>query len=478
MIKKQILKRIMSRGLCGILVGFICSTSPAQPSTASDWQSHQQQATTLYEAGQYAAALKHAQQALSVAEKNSGQTAPYIASSLNIIAMIYDAQGDSAQAVTTLQRAIALFRQSRDAQLNTATLLYNLAGFYQKQQRSDLALASLKEADQLLQTLHSERRRPELLILQSKLLSDLQRLSIQLGQTDAAAAYAQRQYDALSVVPSQALSAAQSLSYIRSLMGLLQSYQQQQKSVQADQVLAAIMQRFEQLKTQLKPEQWQDDYAAVLELTLQNTAPGQARKAAQLEAIRFYQPLVAHNRAYAARLAYHYNELGFAEFTQKNFSEAEQWFQKSAAPMQQAYGLESIQYARLLGNFALLKEQQSAFKSALEYHQQIQELCAKLLGVQGLSDKQVFDLKQAYVQSLNNTAVIQFKQTEFKTAERAWQQALGLLNLTEPNQAALALPILENLQRAYLQQRRSSEERAVREKINQIQQLLASATTQ
>ena len=435
---------------------------------SKDWQSYQQQATSQFEAGQYSQAMQNAKQALSIAEKGQGQTAPYKGSSLNIMAMIADAQGDTTQAISYMQRAIKLFEQSTGAHLNTATLIYNLAGFYQKQQQTQLAIDSLKQSDQMLQGLLAKQASADLSHLQSKVLNDLQLILARDGQKDQAMIYAERQYQTLSKIPAETSSAEQNLSAVRAMLVLVQSYQQQNLPDKTQQVLADILKRFEYIKSGLKIERWQADYAYALELKVRASAKGQQRQDAHLEAIDFYQQLPLSTQAsYSAQLANHYNELGFWQFDQKNLQQALDWFTKAEPLMQRAFGTHSLEYASLLNNFALVKEQQSQENEALNYHQQVQQIFADLF----VKDQKLAEsnqLKQAYSQSLNNSGVIQYKLREYKKADEMWQKGLSLFNLQDHEQAKYALPILENMHRAYLQQNRKKEAREIKDQIDKL----------
>lgn len=461
------IKNIVRCSCICLLLAWPLATA-AYANQSQNWQNYQQKATTQFEAGQYSQAMQNAKQALSIAEKGQGQTAPYKGSSLNIMAMIADAQGDHTQAISYMQRAIKLFEQSTGAHLNTATLIYNLAGFYQKQQQTTLAINSLKQADEMLQQLRAKQSNSDLNQLQSKVLNDLQLVFSRDGQHQQAAVYAERQYQLLSNASVQSLSPEQNLSVVRAMLVLLQNYQQQGQTEHAQKVLDEIFSRFAAIKPALKIERWQADYAYALELKVRGAAHGAARRDAHLEAIDYYQQLPISSQAnFTAQLANHYNELGFWEFEQKKHQEAEGWFKKSQPLMQQAFGVHSLEYGSLLNNFALVKEQLAEHQQALDYHQQVQQIFDGVFAKDPslASSKQ---LKQAYSQSLNNSGVIQYKLREYKAADVMWQKGLSLFDLQDAEQAQLALPILENMHRAYLQQSRKKEAKEIKDQIDSI----------
>lgn len=439
------------------------------------WQGYQNNATQQFEAGQYTQAMNNAQQALKLAEKGQGQTSPYIASSLNMMAMIADAQGNTAQAINYMQRAVKLFQQSIGTHENTATLMFNLARFYEKQKQWDQALQILNESDQMVQSLLVKQQTSERLTLQNKILSEIQQVLLQQGKSSQAQQYTQRQYDLITKNSLAAGNPQQNLTVIRSLLILAQSYQQQNQIEKSDQILADIFKRFDPVKTTLKPEQWQTDYADALELKSQNVQQTSQSKEIHLEAIHFYEQLPqASKNKYISRLANHYNELGLIDFEQKKFDESLQWFEKSKALMQQAYGQNSQQYARLLGNFAQVKDNQSEYKPALQYYQQAQNIYEILLKPL-MTSTESRSLRQAYAQVLNNSAVIEFKLREYEKAEQQWNKGLSLFSQDSFEQIQQsALPILENLLRLYRTQQRKSDESKVQYQINQMKSWLNS----
>jgi hypothetical protein len=62
------------------------------------WDRLNQEAMTLYDAGKYDRAVVAARKALEVAEQKFGPDQPYVAMSLNHLALLYHTQGESAKA--------------------------------------------------------------------------------------------------------------------------------------------------------------------------------------------------------------------------------------------------------------------------------------------------------------------------------------------------------------------------------------------
>ena len=88
----------------------------------------------LYKQLQYSEAAKVAEEALTVAEKTFGPNHPYMAASLNNLAMVYQAQGRYAKAQPLYKRLLKIREKAfgKDHP-DVAQSLSNLAGAYQAQ---------------------------------------------------------------------------------------------------------------------------------------------------------------------------------------------------------------------------------------------------------------------------------------------------------------------------------------------------------
>ncbi|AUI70040.1 tetratricopeptide repeat protein [Beggiatoa leptomitoformis] len=97
--------------------------------------------------GDYAQALPLSQRTLAIDEKVLGTEHPHTAQSLNNLAGLYQAQGDYAQALPLLQRALAIDEKVLGTEHpHTAQSLNNLAGLYQAQGDYAQALPLLQRA--------------------------------------------------------------------------------------------------------------------------------------------------------------------------------------------------------------------------------------------------------------------------------------------------------------------------------------------
>jgi tetratricopeptide (TPR) repeat protein len=94
------------------------------------------EAIALYRAGKFAQAEPLFRQVLAIAEKALGPEHPNVATSLNNLAGLYDAQGQYAQAEPLYRRALAIFEKALGPEHpKVATSLENYATLLRKTQR-------------------------------------------------------------------------------------------------------------------------------------------------------------------------------------------------------------------------------------------------------------------------------------------------------------------------------------------------------
>ncbi|KPL16079.1 MAG: hypothetical protein AMJ92_13165, partial [candidate division Zixibacteria bacterium SM23_81] len=98
------------------------------------WKELYSKIVTLHQQGRYGEAAKVAEEALTVAEKTFGPNHPYVATSLNNLAGLYQAQGKYSEAEPLYKRALAIEEEALGKNhYRVATSLNNLAGLYQAQ---------------------------------------------------------------------------------------------------------------------------------------------------------------------------------------------------------------------------------------------------------------------------------------------------------------------------------------------------------
>ena len=119
-----------ARFWCGVAL-FVMLASSCKP---DDLSSLRGQVRQLYEAGKYAEAVPLAQRAVELAEKQFGPEHPDVATSLNNIALIYQAQGRYAEAEPLLKRSLAIREKTLGPEHpDVATSLNILAELYRVQ---------------------------------------------------------------------------------------------------------------------------------------------------------------------------------------------------------------------------------------------------------------------------------------------------------------------------------------------------------
>src|SRR3954465_11774297 len=77
-----------------------------------EWQELNAEVTALYQQGRYDKALAVAKEALDVAEKEQVPSLPTIATSLNDLALLYQAQGQYAQAEPLYKSLLSIFEKA------------------------------------------------------------------------------------------------------------------------------------------------------------------------------------------------------------------------------------------------------------------------------------------------------------------------------------------------------------------------------
>ncbi len=134
----------MKRTMLAFVFGIMCalpSVAHAQGQGAGiDWDTLYEEAERLYHAGEYERGVTMALKVLEVAEQNVGPDHRDVATSLDILARLCQAQGDYAKAEPLYKRLLAI----REKELgprhpDVATSLEDLAALYRAINHSSLA---------------------------------------------------------------------------------------------------------------------------------------------------------------------------------------------------------------------------------------------------------------------------------------------------------------------------------------------------
>ena len=99
------MKKTASGSLAFVLI--ICTGIPAYAQDKK-WESLISESVALYKQGRYADAVVPAKQSLELAEKTGGPNHPSVAASLNILATLYQAQGQYALAEPLFRRNLTI----------------------------------------------------------------------------------------------------------------------------------------------------------------------------------------------------------------------------------------------------------------------------------------------------------------------------------------------------------------------------------
>ena len=96
-----------------------------------EWDILNDEVEELYRIGQYARAVVVGKKALKVAEEIVGPDHPDVATSLNILALLYNTQGQYAEAEPLYKQALGIYEKALGLDhLSVAASLSNLAGLY------------------------------------------------------------------------------------------------------------------------------------------------------------------------------------------------------------------------------------------------------------------------------------------------------------------------------------------------------------
>jgi len=127
-----------------LLFGAAASTHPQ----GSQWEMLNNEVMSLYQKGQYDRAVVVAKKALDLAEKARGPNHPDVATSLNNLAGLYDAQGQYAQAEPLYKRSLAIREKALGPDHpDVAQSLENLAKLYRATDRAKEAEVLDKRAE-------------------------------------------------------------------------------------------------------------------------------------------------------------------------------------------------------------------------------------------------------------------------------------------------------------------------------------------
>lgn len=427
-----------------VVTATLCSVthSATSPTTEQHWQALYDQAQAAYATGDFSVAEQAAALALEKARTGQGQTQPFIASSLNVLALIYQQQGRIAEAVDLLQQALSISETALGVHANTASIALNLANAQEAAQQIQAALKSYENALALADQSGART-------IVNLALAALSRLHAATGELEKSANSDQRLLSGIDALPP-ALRAEVLL-------------RQGQRLVEAGDILQAqeALQQALQSAEQAHGSENVLLLPALSALATLYSASDQLDDAAPLHrrAVAILQnPTVADA---SGALAGHLNELALWHSQRKEYAEAHLLLEQALELTREHHGEQSLEAAHILSSQAQLEGEIGNQKSSKELHKQALAVFQALGtdNMQGL-------LGQA--RSLNFLAGFDYRTRRFDLAEEKFLQSLQLFEQAVGTDNELLSPILENLEALYLSQGKSIQARQYRQRLNAI----------
>jgi CHAT domain-containing protein/tetratricopeptide (TPR) repeat protein len=362
-----------------------------------------QRVIEIYQAGRYQEAIPLAERSLSILEQALGANHPFVAESLNNLAVLYRAQGNYAQSEPLYQRSLSIYEQALGANHPAvATSLNNLAELYREQgnytQAEPLYQRSLSIREQALGANHPD-------VAQS--LNNL----AALYQVQDNYAQAETLYRRSLAIFEQALGVNHPnvATPLNNLAGL---YQEQGNHAQSELLLQRSLAIFEQALGENHPlvatslndlanlYRAQGNYA--------QSEPLYERSLAILE-----QALGANHPDVATTL----NNLAELYRTQSNYAQAEPLYRRALSIREQALGANHPYVAISLNNLAELYQDQGNYAQAEPLHRRALSIREQALGAN----------HSLVAQSLNDLANLYQDQGNYAQSEPLHQRALSIL---------------------------------------------------
>lgn len=426
-------------GLCATVLGLaLINGGAAKPSSAApgtvlqSWQATYDQAHAAYAGGDLAAADRWGRAALEQARAGGGDNHSFVASSLNLLALVRQRQGDAEAAVDLLRQALAVSERAADGHANSAALALNLGSALEALGRPAAAREAYERA--LAQAEQAPGAEAQATAARQQALQALARLHTALGQPEDAARYNQRLLHAEQDLPPRMQADA------LERQGRLQLQQGD---------LGAARQSFERALALQSPQQPPEP------APLLRTLGGLAAVLSRLELYDLAEPL--HRRAVvllessapqSTALAGHLNELGLWHLQRKEFAQAQALLERALAIVQ-AQAPQGLEAARMTANLAQLHEARKDDPQARALYQQ----ALVLYEAQGEQPEALLGQAQA----LNYLAGQDYRRRRIALAEAQFQKALSMTEQAAGPLSPRLLPVLDNLVTLYRSQQRPAQ---------------------
>lgn len=385
------------RGVIGAAALLGCGLLPAIAGTGSeaDWRHQFEQASRHHAGGAYAEAEKAANRALHQARAGQGRTQPHVASSLNLLALIRQAQGRADEAIALLREALGVSQQALGVHPNTLAVAMNLGRSLEAAGRAQEAIGLYERGLAMADTLHSRKPGDEAIQgWRQQALTALVEAHTGLGQPAPAQAYNRRLLD----------DASPSTDAVR---------------------LTAITRQAQALQAEGREE----------------------------EAVALHRQAIALREAGGPNdpvLVLHYNAVALWHAERRDDATAQAWFEKALAVVRAGHeSAPRLAEAHILNSLAQLDERRGRYADARRRY----EASLQAYANQGETP----DAWLGSAQVLNQLAGVDFQQRRPADAEQRYLQALQLLERAVGADDPRLLPVLDNLMTYYTNRGQTSK---------------------
>lgn len=454
--------------LCRLLVtanlglGYVAVlyAAPVDPTQAADkttsgavqraWQSSYDRGQAAYAAGDLSTADTAAREALEHARAGQGGNQRFVASSLNLLALVRQRQGLLEEAVRLFDEAVQVSVADTGNWAGRAALSLNLGHVLESLRRDDEAATAYRRSLELSSLPNGTDQTTS---VRAQALQALASFHVRNGDPVQAEQYNQ-----------QLLALRQGLSREQQVQALRRQSRLQQQQGQPDAAAASLRDALSlydpQGKHQPTANSFESDESRIsvlTELASLYDASGQYDLAEPLhrQAVAALEKSDPHGKPLAA----HLNELGLWHLQRQEYVAAQDLLQRALAivQVQEASGLET---ARVVANLAQLFEAQ-------QHDEQAQTLYQQALAIyETHGDDPAAQLGQA--QALNFLAAQDYRRRRFAQAEGRFLRALALTEQAAGMQSPRLLPLLDNLAALYRSQNLNGKAAPYIQRANQL----------
>ena len=384
-------------GVIGATALLVCGLRPVMADTGSEaaWRREFEQASHHHAEGEYTEAEKAADRALHQAFAGQGRTQPHVASSLNLLALIRQAQGRPEEAIALLREALGVNERALGVHANTLAVAMNLGRALEAAGRVQEAIGLYERGLAMADTLHVQTPRDEVIHgWRQQALTALVEAHTALGQPAQAQVYNRRLLDQAEPAPDA----------VR---------------------VAAITRQAQALQVEGRQEEAMALHRQAIVLR-EAKDPG--------------DPV----------LVLHYSALALWHAESRDDAAAQVWFEKALAVVRTGQmGSQRLALARILASLAQLDERRGRYADARRKYD------ASLQAYASLGETPDAWLGSAQV--LNQLAGVDFQQRRPAEAEQRYLQALHLLERAVGPDDPRLLPVLDNLMAYYTNRGQASK---------------------